>query len=57
MSNELDIEDLRYDIEKFIEQYQGTAIGESIKNSLDNAGDNYESIFSIYNDLEERGYV
>ena len=38
------------------EIYNGTAIGQSIQNQLDNSDNSFESIESIYKDLEEQGY-
>lgn len=34
--NEYEAEDARYRIERFIEQYDGTSIGQSVKNMLGN---------------------
>lgn len=45
-------------IERFIEAYDGTSIGEHIKNWYDNTSPNdFEQISDIFLELEENGYV
>lgn len=54
----MDIEYMKSEIESFINQYWGTAIGESIHNWRSNTrDDDYDSIEAIYKDLEAQGYV
>lgn len=54
----MDIESMKAEIQNFIDQYWGTAIGESIYNWRCNTrDDDYEGIEAIYNDLEANGYV
>ncbi|MBP0959984.1 MAG: hypothetical protein J5992_07650 [Oscillospiraceae bacterium] len=40
------------EIQKFIDQFDGTAIGYRIKNMLDNAADNEDCIEEIYEEIE-----
>lgn len=48
----MNIEDMVYEIERFIDQYEGTAIGESIRNKLDNtAKTDADRIEEIYNEI------
>lgn len=45
-------------IKEFIESYYGTAIGNSIQNRRQNLFDNdYDGIKTIYDELEEKGYI
>ena len=54
----MDIEYMKSKIMTFIDQYWGTAIGESIYNWMCNTrDDDYEGIEAIYKDLEAQGYV
>lgn len=52
----MQLEDMKEEIKRFINIYDGTAIGQSIKNQLDDSDNSFESIESIYKDLEEQGY-
>lgn len=54
----MDIGYMDSQIKSFIDQYWGTAIGESIYNWRSNTrDDDYEGIKDIYKDLEAQGYV
>ena len=47
-----------YQIERFIDQHWGTAIGESVHNRLANIREeDKEAVMTLYNELEEQGYV
>lgn len=53
-----DLEYMKREINKFIDQYWGTAIGESYYNRMCNVWDNdYEGVKNIYDELEEEGYI
>ena len=52
------LEEMIREINRFIEQYDGTAIGGIIKNWRQNTrDDDYDGIEAIYNELEAHGYV
>lgn len=54
----MEISDMRSAIEHFIEAYDGTSIGEHIKNWYDNTSKNdFEQISDIFSELEGNGYV
>lgn len=54
----MDIEYMDSQIKSFIDQYWGTAIGESIYNWRNNIrDDDSDGIEAIYRDLEMQGYV
>lgn len=44
-------EEMIAEIQSFINQYDGTAIGYSIKNKLDNADNNEDCIEAIYEEI------
>ncbi len=46
------LEDMEYAIKSFIDDYEGTAIGESIKRQYENRQD----LHSIYEQIEDFGY-
>lgn len=48
---------MKKEIERFCDEYSGTAIGEETRNRLDNAEDSFDVIEGIYNELEEVGYI
>lgn len=52
----MSIDDMNYEINRFIETYYGTSIGESVKNWFDNTSSD-EGITEIYNYLCENGYI
>ena len=47
---------MKKEIERFCNEYSGTAIGEEVRNRLGNAEDSFDVIEGIYNELEEAGY-
>ena len=50
----MELEDMIYEIERFIDCYDGTAIGQSIKNWLDNTDRlDYDEIQEIYKAVNE----
>ena len=54
----MDINDMKTEIQKFLNQYDGTTIGQSIYNRMCNLrDDDYEGIEAIYDELEEGGYI
>ena len=53
----MDTEYMLSQIELFLRQYNGTAIGRHYFNWLDNARGNAEDIETIYNELADQGYV
>lgn len=50
----MSLEELKNEIESFINQYDGTAIGQSIFNKLSNTEDNdYDRLYDIYNEITD----
>lgn len=52
----MDKEYMLYQIQRFIDIWDGTAIGASVKNMLDNT-ESDEGIEDLYNDLKSQGRV
>ena len=49
----MEVEEMIAEINRFIDQYDGTAIGASIYNKLSNANkDDYDAIEKIYEEVE-----
>ena len=52
------LQDMKIAIDKFIDEYSGTAIGESIFRKRCNIwDDDYDGIEAIYKELEDKGYL
>ena len=48
-----EVRDMKREIEEFIESYEGTAIGYSIKNKYENSGDTFDMLNEILEDIRK----